>query len=285
MTNDTASSGFTPNHDSVRIWDLYAVKWDEDDSLWNDATVRFSPNNGIGSGLGVNTIYNAKPVSFTANGQLTTKHFTLGDIDYGSDAALKAHTISAEKHPLKDADGLVYPGLPNLNISNNIMYWSPVTQNIGFFILVLNALLGTSLSINDFVLIRAADGTSVSGFTGSWVGDLTKIEQGKFYEVHVASGVSINLANLDSRFYSNNYIKLANDNTPASTSTRNNVFVGELRKQGTPKNIYDDYFQNIEDIFSLSDKYFAKETLWLSNLPKENYMTSVTNIGATWQVS
>ena len=286
MTNDTDGSNFTSNHHGTRIWDLYAFKWENDNSLWEDAASNlFDPANVLDAGLNANTIYNANPLSLTVNGRLTDSHFQLNGVDYGSDTLLKANTISAEKHPLRDSNGTAYPGLPNLNISDNIMYWSASTQLIDLFEDALGALLSTSFDEEDFVLIKSSDGKSASGVSGSWVGDLTAIKQGEFYEVHVAPGISINLSTLGKLFYNNDYMQLANDNITTSISGPNNISVSNMGRASTAMHIYDDYFQNIEDIFSASDKYFDKETLWVSNLPKENYMTSVTNIGATWQVA
>ena len=247
MTNDTAGSNLTPNHYGVRIWDLYTVKWEDDNSLWEDAAIQFNSADGLDTGLSVNTIYNANPVSLTVNARLTDKHFQLDSIDYGSDAALKVHTISAEKHSLKGSAGSAYPGLPNLNISDNIMYWKyagqPIVGGSIIWTTVLNGLLGTTIGIEDFVLIKSSDGTSASGSTGNWVGDLTSITQGEFYEVHVSPGVSINLAALGKRFYSNDYMQLANDNIATSASQPNNVSVSDMGRASTAMNTYDDYFQ------------------------------------------
>jgi len=300
--NDTASSNFNPNYSNVRIWtELYTDIWNKDESLWEDESnlFNFSPVTEIGTPFSANTIYNANPLTMTVNARLTDNHFLFNGVNYGSDAALKAHTISAEKHPLKASDGSVYPGLPNLNVSDNIMYWPYSGQLViggsTIWTLVLNALLGTTIGIEDFVLIKSSDGTSVSGLSGSWVGDLTSIKQGEFYEVHVASGVSINLVALGKLFYKNDYIQLANNdildsllepnnlsasssepnNILASASEPNNVPISNMVKASTIKHIYDDNFQNIEDAFSVSDKYFGKAHLSVSNSP----------IGASWQAA
>ena len=296
-----ASLNSERNYVKSRVWNLTGEYWNNANWNWEDDTF-------FGSNLKPSSAFKHESVqdlSMQVNGKITSTPFVLNGIAFPTITELEAYTDYHNIKPIKrSGTGVAWiaPEATEGVISDNFMYWSVATQSVNLLPSIFNTYAGASSSKEHYYIRDILSGDYADGKTGSFLGPLTSIEWRKYYEVRYSDTSSIlNLSflnnqpvegKIDTRFH-NDYELTNRDALPASNFTIGAVsnakytpnvkIAPSYTRANTVKRIYEDSFDNIEDTFLTTEKYFTDASSWDDNNLISEDMTLNTKGGVSWQ--